>query len=131
MQASLSFRAMRDDFEPTSELFRVMPPRRRKPSELGDLGEALGAAKGSRSEFRQALDAARGTGPETIEDSPERGPAVTSPLGKLAARQRRRIARLRRALSRVDVWILIATLAGVVIAIAGVVIAYLTLMKSP
>jgi len=48
---------------------------------------------------------------------------MTSQPGGLAARQRRWAAHLQRALTRVDVWILIAT-------IALVVLTYLTLVKS-
>src|SRR5713101_2582276 len=97
-----------------------MPPRRRKPGESGDLSEALRAARGSHSDLREALDAARGTDPGTLDPCE---PAVTPQPGGLAAGQRRWAAHLRRALTRVDVWILIAT-------IALVVLAYLTLVRT-
>ena len=97
----------RDPDEPTSELFRVMPSRRRKPGGTGDLGAALHAARVGHHELREALDAARGTDTGTLDPGE---PAAISPPGGPAARQRRP-ARLQRALARVDVWILIATLA--------------------
>jgi hypothetical protein len=112
----------RDPDEPASELFRAMPPRRPKPGEPRDLAEALRAAKVGHHELREALDAAKVTDPGT-PDPRKYEPAMTSQSGGLAARQRRWAAHLQQALTRVDVWILIAT-------IALVVLAYLTLVKT-
>lgn len=85
----------RDPDEPTSELYRLMPPRR------------------PRSELREALDAARGDAPAAAGDDAASWPAP--------ARQWPR--RLGRALSWVDTWTLIVTTVGVIVAAAGVVIA--------
>ena len=49
---------MNHDFRVTSELYRLMPPRRRS-----DIRETLDEARGHRSGIREALDAAAGTGP--------------------------------------------------------------------
>jgi len=82
--------------------------------------EGIALASVSHHEPREALDAARGTDPGTLDP---RQPAVTSEPGGLAARQRRWAAHLQRALTRADVWILIA-------AIALVILTYLTLAKT-
>ena len=50
---------MHDDYRVTSELYRLMPPRKRAAS--GDLGEAPDAARVTGPEPREAPDAARGT----------------------------------------------------------------------
>ena len=50
---------MHDDYRVTSELYRLMPPRKRAGS--GDLGEAPDAARVTGPEPREAIDAARGT----------------------------------------------------------------------
>ena len=50
---------MHDDYRVTSELYRLMPPR--KSAGSGDLGEAPDAARVTGPEPREALDAARGT----------------------------------------------------------------------
>jgi len=55
-----------DDYRVTSELYRLMPPRKRAGS--GDLGEALDAARVTGPELREALDAANGTVPEPADD---------------------------------------------------------------
>jgi hypothetical protein len=101
----------RDPDEPTSEVYRLMPPRRRKPSAPGDIAQALRAA--GHSGLREALDAASGTDPGTLDPHE---PTVIFQQAGLAARRRRWAAHLQRALTRVDVWILIATLALVVLA---------------
>jgi hypothetical protein len=103
----------RDPDEPTGEVFRVVPPRQRKPSTPGDLAEALRAAGAGHSELRNALNAAMGAGPGTLDPHE---PAVTFQQGGLAIRQRRWIAHLQRTLTRVDTWILISTIALVVLA---------------
>ncbi len=102
---------MHDDYRVTSELYRLMPPRKRARS---DLREALDAARVTAPELREALGAAHGTAPEPAEAD---GATWTSPP---VARQWPR--RLGRTLTRVDFWILI-------VGIVGVVIAYLTLVK--
>lgn len=71
------------------------------------------AAGGGHPELREALNLSRGTIPA--------GPGAEWP-GSLARHQRQWPRYLGRALARVDVWILIA-------GIAGVVIAYLTLVQ--
>ena len=101
----------RDPDEPTSEVYRLMPPRRRKPSAPGDLAGALRAA--SHSGLREALDAANGTDAEVLDPHE---PAVTFQQGGLALRLRRWAEHLQWALTRVDVWILISTIALVVLA---------------
>ena len=104
-----------DDHRVTSEVYRLMPPRKRAGS--GDLGEALAAARVTRPELREAIDAARGTAPESS------GTAGDSAWSAAAAtRQRQWPRRLIRVLARVDVWILI-------VGIVGVVIAYLAWVK--
>lgn len=109
-------RAMHGDFDLGAQLYRLMPPRRR-PGASGDLGEALDAARVTRSELREALDAARGTAPAEADPiSDPSWPDARPP------RHRRWARHLGRALGRVDVWILI-------VGIAGLVIAYLTLVK--
>jgi hypothetical protein len=106
---------MYDDYRVTSELYRLMPPRKRTRS--GDLGDALEAARVTGPDLHEALDEANGTAPADTDS----GGAPSRP--DIGAPGYRRWARhLGRALGRVDVWILIAT-------IAGVVIAYLTLVK--
>lgn len=100
---------MNDDNRVTSEPYRLMPPRRRS-----DLAEALDAAWVTGPELREALDAARGYTPAPDGDD-------MASWG-VPVRQRLWSRRLGRALGRVDVWILVT-------AIAGVVIAYLTLVK--
>jgi hypothetical protein len=102
--------AMNNDHRVTSEPYRLMPPRRRS-----DLAEALDAARMTGSELREALDTARGDTPPT----PDGDDAVSWPT---PGRRRQWPRRLGRVLARVDVWILLT-------GIAGVVIAYLTLMK--
>jgi hypothetical protein len=67
---------MDDDFRVTSELYRLMPPRKRT------------------------------------------GPDPSKALDAAPSRQRHWARRLGQALARVDVWILIAGMAGVVIALA-------------
>src|SRR5690242_21467301 len=52
-------RSVHDDYRVTSELYRLMPQRKRAGS--GDLGEAPDAARVTGPEPREALDAARGT----------------------------------------------------------------------
>lgn len=60
-----------------------------------------------------ALDAASGTDPRALDPHE---PAVAFQQGWLAARRRRWAEHLHRALTRVDVWILISTIALVVLA---------------
>ena len=50
---------MHDDYRVTSELYRLMPPRKRAGP--GDLGEARTRPGSPAREPREALDAARGT----------------------------------------------------------------------
>jgi hypothetical protein len=97
----------------TSALYRLMPPRKRSGS---DIGEALDAAHVTPSELREALGADRGTAQAPAGDDGACWPGPRAPRLRRAAR----IA--GRALARVDVWILI-------VAIASAVIAYLTLVK--
>ena len=52
---------MHDDYRVTSELYRLMPARKRAGP--GDLGEAPDAARVTGPEPREALDAARGRRP--------------------------------------------------------------------
>jgi hypothetical protein len=104
-----------DDYRVTSELYRLMPSRKHAAGN-GDAGEALDAARASGS-AREALDAACGTAPEPAAPAGE----FAWPDAALAG-QRHWSWRLGRVLARVDVWILIAT-------VAGVIIAYLTLVK--
>jgi hypothetical protein len=105
-----------DPDEPMSELYRLMTPRRQRSAGNGDLGEALDAVRASGS-VREALDAASGMVPAPADPADNFSwPGTTAP------RQRRWPRCLVRALGRVDVWILVAT-------VAGVVIAYLTLVK--
>jgi hypothetical protein len=104
-----------DDYRVTSELYRLMPPRKRAGS--GDLGEALAAAHVTGPELREALDAANGPAPAAADAADDFSWADAPP-----SRQRRWPRRLVRSLARVDVWILIVTA-------VGVVIAYLTLVK--
>jgi hypothetical protein len=113
----------RDPVEPaTGERFRVMPPQRPRPGEPEGLVEPLRATKVSHHEFHEAPGAAKGTDPGT-HDPRGYEPATTPQLdGSSAARQRRRVVHLQRTLMRIDVWILIAT-------IALVVLTYLTLLK--
>jgi hypothetical protein len=87
------------------------PGRSSQPRIPRDLGEALDTATANQTELREALDTASGTLSETI-DPLEYGPTMTTRWSELAARQRWWTARLWRALSRVDVWILIATIVG-------------------
>jgi len=101
----------RDLDEPTSEPYRLMPSRRPKPGAQADIADALRAA--GHSGLREALDAANGTDPGAL--GPHE-PAVIFQQGGLAACRRRWAAHLQRAVARVDVWILIATLALVVLA---------------
>ena len=101
----------RDPDEPTSEPYRLMPPRPPKPSAWAGLAEALRAA--NHSGLREALDAASGTDPGALDPHE---PAVTFQQGGLAARRRRWAEHLHRGLTRVDVWILISTIALVVLA---------------
>jgi hypothetical protein len=103
--------AMDDDFQVTSEPYRLMPPRKRAGS---DIGEALDAARVTGPELRQALDAVHGTAPEPAEADGVFWPDPSA--------THRRLRRLGRTLARVDVWILI-------VGVVGVVIAYLTLVK--
>jgi hypothetical protein len=103
-----------DDDYVSSVPYRLMPPRKRPRSEIG---QALDAAGGS---VREALDAANGTAPDPAEPG---GATWPDPP---AARQRLR--RLGRALARAN-WLLIATVAGTIATVAGVVIACLTLVK--
>jgi hypothetical protein len=105
-----------DDFRVTSEVYRIMPPRKRAGS---DIGQALDAARASGS-VREALDAASGTAP----DAPEADGAFWPDTS--AARPRTR--RLGRALVRAN-WLLIATVVGSAAAVAGAVIGYLALVK--
>jgi hypothetical protein len=104
---------MHDDYRVTSEPYRLMPPRKRTGS---DLGEAPAAARVNRSELREALVAARRAAPAPAEDNgiPWRVASVS--------RQRQWPRHLGRVLTRVDVWILI-------VGIIGVVIAYLAWVK--
>ena len=102
---------MYDDDCVSSEPYRLMPPRKRARS---DLGEALDAVRDSGS-VREALDAVNGTDPEPADDTGFYWPD-TPALGP-----RQWPGRLGRALGRVDVWILI-------VGIIGVVIAYLALI---
>jgi len=104
---------MYDDSRPTSELYRLMPPRRRAGS--GGLGEALAAARVTGPELREALDATNGTAPAPADDA-----GICWPDAPVARRWQWP-GRLGRALARVDVWILI-------VGIIGVIIAYLTLV---
>jgi hypothetical protein len=106
---------MHDDYRVTSQLYRLMPLRKRAGS--GDLDEALDAARVTGPELREALDAARGTAAEPAGPADGFSWAAAGPV-----RQRQWPRRLGRVLTRMDVWILIAT-------VAGVVIAYLTLVK--
>lgn len=101
----------RDPDEPTSEPYHLMPPRPPKPSAQAGLAEALRAA--NHSGLREALDAASGTDPGALDPHE---PAVTFQQGGLAARRRRWAECLHRGLTRVDVWILISTIALVVLA---------------
>jgi len=81
---------------------------------VSELREALDAVRATGS-IREALHAVHGTAPE-----PD-GPADDFSW-PVPPRRRLWPRRLGRALRRVDVWILIAT-------VAGVIIAYLTLVK--
>jgi hypothetical protein len=95
-----------DDNRVTSELYRLMPPRQREPSQLAD---ALDAARGGG--IREALDVAAGTPPappEPVEPAARHGRAM---------RRQRLAAGLSRMFGRVDVWILVGTFALVVIAL--------------
>jgi hypothetical protein len=101
-----------DDYRVTSVPYRLMAPRKRTGS---DLGEALDAVRATGS-LREALDAAAGTAPEpdgaadfSWDASPPREPWP------------RRLARAN--------WILIFTIVGSIAAVAGVIIAYLAWMK--
>jgi len=87
---------MDDDSRVTSELYRLKPPRRQRAAGNGDLGEALDAV-GASGSVREALD---------------------TPVPHF----RQWAAYAGRALRRVDVWILI-------VGIVGVVIAYLAWVK--
>jgi len=100
------YRDGNDDNRVISELYRLMPPRQRKPSQLAD---ALDAAGGG---VREALDAAAET---PHESSPPELATMWS--GQDATRWRRSAAWLGQALCRVDVWILIVAIVGVVVAI--------------
>ncbi len=111
---------MDDDFRVTSEPYRLMPPRKRARS---DIREALDAARVTGPELREALDAARGIVPEPV------GPAGDFWSDAVPPRERRRLWRLGRALAEVEVWILIVGIVGVAVAVVGVIIAYLTLVK--
>jgi hypothetical protein len=104
---------MNDNYRVTSELYRLMPPRKHGGS--GGLGEALDAADAGRS-IREALDAASRTAPATTDDSGPGWPDAP------AAPWRQWPARLGHGLARVDVWILI-------VGIIGMVIAYLALVQ--
>lgn len=103
-----------DDFRVTSEPYRLRPPRKRARP---DIREALDAAHVTGSELREAFDLASGTAREPTDPA-----GHLSWPGAAPSRQRRWLRSLVRTLARVDVWILIAT-------VAGVVIAYLTLVK--
>lgn len=76
----------------------------------------LGYHPGAQTDLAEALDVARGTSPAPLGDDGAAWPAAP------ALRPRRRMRFVGRTLARVDVWILIT-------AIAGVIIAYLTLVK--
>jgi len=95
-----------DDHRVTSELYRLMPPRKRAGS--GDLGEALDAARVTGPELREALDAANGTVLDPADDTGFHWPDTPA--------QRQWPQCLGRVLTRVDVWILIVGIVGVVIA---------------
>jgi hypothetical protein len=103
-----------DDFRVTSEVYRLMPPRKRPGSELG---EALDAARVTRSELREAVDTARGKAPESADPA-----GAISWSADSLSRQRRWLRSLSRPFARVDVWILI-------VGIIGLVIAYLAWVK--
>jgi hypothetical protein len=105
-------RVMRDD-DPavTSGLYRLSPPRKRARAE--DLSEAPTAAQVTGQQVGEALDAAQGTDP---------GPAQAGGISGPGRTVRQWPRRLGHALARVDAWILIAT-------VAGVITAYLALVK--
>lgn len=102
-------RAMYDDDYVSSVPYRLMSPRKRTGS---DIGRALDAVKASGS-AREALDAASGTALEPAGPAADLSwtPPEPSPL-----------RRCSRSLGRVDVWILI-------VGLVGLVIAYLAWMK--
>ena len=104
-----------DDFRVTSELYRLMPPRKRTRSDIGD---ALDAARASGS-IREALDTASGTIPDPAEAG---GVSWPDPP---AARQRRRLCHV---LAQAN-WLLITTVIGTIATVAGVFIAYLAWVK--
>jgi hypothetical protein len=104
---------MDDDHRVTSEPYRLMPPRKRAGSELG---EALAAARGA-GELREALDAARGTAPEPDD-------AADVPFWDASPPREPWPRRLARAN-----WILIFTIVGSIAGVAAVIVAYLAWMK--
>jgi anti-sigma factor RsiW len=87
------------------------------PGKPGNPGEALHAATVTSPEFREALDAAGGMAPAEADPADDSSWPDTRP-----PRHRRWPRRLARALGRVDVWILI-------VSTAGEIIAYLTPVK--
>jgi hypothetical protein len=104
---------MNGDYGVTSEPYRLMPPRKRTRS---DLGEALGAVRATGS-LREALDAAGGTAPDPADPAGDFAWPNAAPL-----RERQWPRRLGRTMARVDVWLLI-------MAIITVVVTYLAWMK--
>jgi hypothetical protein len=101
-----------DDYV-SSVPYRVMPPRKRLRS---DIGEALDAARVTGPELREALDAAHGTAPDPA------GPAGDLSWPGAPPCQRLWLRAFGRGLARVDVWILI-------VGIVGLIIVYLAWMK--
>jgi len=106
---------MDDDSRVTCELYRLKPPRRQRAAGNGDLGEALDAV-GASGSVREALDAAKGIAPASADAAEAFWPDTPVPHFRQWA------AYAGRALRRVDVWILI-------VGIVGVVIAYLAWVK--
>jgi hypothetical protein len=108
---------MHDDYRVTSELYRLMLPRKRAGS--GDLGQALDAV-GATGSLREALDANRRTDPDPAD--PDGDFSWPDP-------PRQWLQRVRRALMRMDTWMLIVAVAGVIATVAGAVVAYLAWVK--
>jgi len=107
-------RAMYDDDYVGSTPYRLMPPRKRARS---DIGEALDAARVTGTELREALDTASDAAPQPADPGGDLSWPGTAP-----SRQRPWLRTVGRAVARVDVWILI-------VGIAALVVAYLAWMK--